>query len=989
MTAKELKDTIRELQELYDDPKTDSDDKKIFAAGIEKAKKALKELEDKPTPKEAKAEEPKKAEKKEAKESKDDARAKAQSALDKCKELLKKHKEKKEADAKRVEKRRKAGKPAELTPAETVKKSAASVKAKVVDIKEKDDSLRKSEWKALASGILQTVESTLSGIEDVAERANFLMMLEVKIKKLQEKLHENRAERGMLVGEGPGVKEKVLSWMNLNRDKLEHYTDTEFLINLFEIINHFPHAVGIMRFGGKLPVIEFTVQYQGKRTKVLATSAQEAREKGAPRLGAPGAGDVSAVPSAYDIYADMFSYHPQEEMAMARGGKVGAIGYIVAYVLKHNDIADTFMDRYTVFLTSEGQTKKDAKEFYDEMLEKDGDEEGYYLYSINLTNILESSDYSMARGGRTSAGIARDRMFRSDEPWEKEYKRIGTPKNPRYKRYDEGGETDESENAEMLMNQAQSLMHHSQELVSILSDDMEVDPWVITKAQRAVTDLADITHYLEGEQHKKKDKEYAHGGQTDLFDGKAMAEGGELTWHNAKVGDSAVVKAENKMGLIVHSYGRKFNLKFVDGSTKTYDASDLKFIRDDDFQTGGQLSEEGDEYGTFEIMKRGGKVEVSIVNEGDIFDADRYKGILGDYDKDGVANADDHEPLDANDKERVDSPGVSNPMTYLIDLKGRMDDNMYSFIDDLKEFAPDGSKIYARTKTPYSILNKLVTKRLLHPEAGLKDLIGTTIVTSDRRELESVRDKMDSGGMGEVIGFDDYYENPNNGYRAYHYNVRYKGLPVEVQVKTKRQKAINELSHEPYKQNRLDAAKLERMSRLADEADRGDKDAIRKFNEFMSQPNLERVFYMASGGMMARGGVSKRGNYLLKSEYGTYYSHTDPMTGIVWTTEKGYGLLMTEKEAESMKRDFEERGGDGYSIVPVDSDMQSREHGGMMARGGKTSFRTLSERIAANYEGKPVPPKFQDKYGKRYDKNEALKVGQATAAVIERRKGRM
>jgi hypothetical protein len=65
------------------------------------------------------------------------------------------------------------------------------------------------------------------------------------------------------------------------------------------------------------------------------------------------------------------------------------------------------------------------------------------------------------------------------------------------------------------------------------------------------------------------------------------------------------------------------------------------------------------------------------------------------------------------------------------------------------------------------------------------------------------------------------------------------------------------------------------------------------------------------------------------------------------------------------------------------------EKGGEMAKGVKTPFRKLAMAIAKKYEGKPVKPEWQKKYGKRYDKDEAMKVGNATAAVIERRKGMM
>ena len=69
-----------------------------------------------------------------------------------------------------------------------------------------------------------------------------------------------------------------------------------------------------------------------------------------------------------------------------------------------------------------------------------------------------------------------------------------------------------------------------------------------------------------------------------------MADGGVIKWQDVYEGDSANVKAENKTGVIVKTYGRKFHLKFVDGSEKTYDASELEFFKsEDEFADGGGI----------------------------------------------------------------------------------------------------------------------------------------------------------------------------------------------------------------------------------------------------------------------------------------------------------------------------------------------------------------------------------------------------------------
>jgi hypothetical protein len=77
--------------------------------------------------------------------------------------------------------------------------------------------------------------------------------------------------------------------------------------------------------------------------------------------------------------------------------------------------------------------------------------------------------------------------------------------------FGDGGNVAE-QNKEMLKNQAKEFMHHSQELNKLVENVKEVDAWVVAKAERASTDLSDITHYLEGRMEK----------------GGMMAKGGDL-----------------------------------------------------------------------------------------------------------------------------------------------------------------------------------------------------------------------------------------------------------------------------------------------------------------------------------------------------------------------------------------------------------------------------------------------------------------------------
>ena len=266
--------------------------------------------------------------------------------------------------------------------------------------------------------------------------------------------------------------------------------------------------------------------------------------------------------------------------------------------------------------------------------------------------------------------------------------------------------------------------------------------------------------------------------------------------------------------------------------------------------TNDMRGEDSDDYGTFEIYKNGGNIEVKVVNSDKQYNEKQYEWILGDKDKDSVANADDVKPLDKNTKERIDEPTITTGIKNLISLKKSLDSTMYSFIEDLKNVAPNKSTIYARTKTPYSVLDKLIKKRL----STITDLIGTTIVTNDKKELDIVKNYVESGKMGKVVEMEDMYEKPKQGYRAYHFLIERNGMTIELQVKTKRQKALNELSHEPYKLGKLNSTVNLKMTELANRADEGDKNAIKEYNDFMNQPNLEKLFYADGGNKMATGG---------------------------------------------------------------------------------------------------------------------------------------
>jgi len=240
----------------------------------------------------------------------------------------------------------------------------------------------------------------------------------------------------------------------------------------------------------------------------------------------------------------------------------------------------------------------------------------------------------------------------------------------------------------------------------------------------------------------------------------------------------------------------------------------------------------------FDKFDDGGEVkggQVKIINEGKKFDQKLYEGVFGDFDKDGIVNIDDKFPTNKNKKEYVEDIQLAPIIEKVIELKKKLDASMYSVVDELKSKSPKDANIYARTKTPYSIIKKLVDKRLLDPKKGLTDLIGTTIAVDDYKELLALKMKIENGLLGKVVDIDDFYSNPNAGYMAYHYIIETpEGYKVEVQLKTKRMKAINEIAHEFYKAGNLNGENLLQLTELTQRADNGNEIAIEKYNQLLA-----------------------------------------------------------------------------------------------------------------------------------------------------------
>ena len=285
-----------------------------------------------------------------------------------------------------------------------------------------------------------------------------------------------------------------------------------------------------------------------------------------------------------------------------------------------------------------------------------------------------------------------------------------------------------------------------------------------------------------------------------------------------------------------------------------------------------------------------------------------YKSFFQDTDKDGVPNVDDVAPFKSENKERLEEVSLSDEMKVIIDYRNDFEKIRKQIVNDLENIVTecDGKGecgILSRTKTPYSIINKLRRRSLTNVKdlekldkqaeqklksddltgldlyKGLTDVVGAMVVTPDKKNADKIRDVINSGRLGRVLEFEDFYKNDNNGYRAYHFLIAVekdgKIFPVEVQVKTKRVKRLAGLSHTVYKNGNLNAEGFDKLNQLALKSDMGDVKAQKEFDEIVG--NRKKVMGMIAKKTMAKGGnvdlekqlkenMDKRYDFFLKSK---------------------------------------------------------------------------------------------------------------------------
>jgi N12 class adenine-specific DNA methylase/ppGpp synthetase/RelA/SpoT-type nucleotidyltranferase len=233
------------------------------------------------------------------------------------------------------------------------------------------------------------------------------------------------------------------------------------------------------------------------------------------------------------------------------------------------------------------------------------------------------------------------------------------------------------------------------------------------------------------------------------------------------------------------------------------------------------------------------------VNPFDEITTDDYPGIFGDFDGDGIPNADDPNPQLAGDTDTVEEVKLTEEIKQLIALRGDYQQALDEVTTKLKELQPEAT-VKGRVKSPYSVINKLRRKRIKgdikqagageHYMQGLSDMAGCMIVLSGQAELDQVVNQISSGAVGNVFEHEDKYARPVGGYRAHHFVVMAgptRDIPVEVQVKTKRMAQIANAAHQPYKTNTFNTKRMQQLTDLAWKADQGNEEAAKEIDDLL------------------------------------------------------------------------------------------------------------------------------------------------------------
>ena len=108
-------------------------------------------------------------------------------------------------------------------------------------------------------------------------------------------------------------------------------------------------------------------------------------------------------------------------------------------------------------------------------------------------------------------------------------------------------------------------------------------------------------------------------------------------------------------------------------------------------------------------------------------------------------------------------------------------------------------KIISRVKEKESALEKMKIKKFISTDQ-ISDFIGYMIITNTIEDVYKIRNQLEKD-LGTCLE-QDYIKNPKNGYQSLHLNYRIeKNIPLEIQIKTKEMKIVQDIVHDKIYKN--------------------------------------------------------------------------------------------------------------------------------------------------------------------------------------------
>lgn len=199
--------------------------------------------------------------------------------------------------------------------------------------------------------------------------------------------------------------------------------------------------------------------------------------------------------------------------------------------------------------------------------------------------------------------------------------------------------------------------------------------------------------------------------------------------------------------------------------------------------------------------------------------------IHGDFDKDGTPNVDDKLPFRSEVSAQIGYDTRLSDELKKIEEHNRKHQTPAKNTRRLLEHALPKAEVTSRVKSTPSTVNKLNRKSL----ASIQDSAGVRVLTDSYAQLvdaknQAIRRLEQQKGV-KIVKVEDFYAHPKEGneaYRAVHIDIQRDGVPVEIQLKTKRMQDIHDEIHTSYKTGSGgDADALKRQVEAALKADLG------------------------------------------------------------------------------------------------------------------------------------------------------------------------